>query len=197
MNYLQKFFGHLKTILIHKYWVMFYSYYAGILWQGITHDLSKFSPIEFFTGIKYYTGYKSPNDIDRIKNGYSAAWLHHKGRNKHHYQYWTDNFDNGGEPIQMPFKYAVEMVCDFLAASRTYLGEAYSPQLVYKWWRERVEKRTILMHPQTIIFIDLVMFRFKDCRMGNEVVVIDRDNLEEIYNKATELYENLKELWEC
>ena len=82
--------GHFKTITKHKLLVMRLCFSEGLYKQGLLHDLSKYSFTEFKTGIKYYRGYKSPNGVERILTGTSPAWLHHKGRNKHHFEYWCD-----------------------------------------------------------------------------------------------------------
>ena len=81
---------HFKTITTHRILVMQGCFKMGLYWQGLTHDLSKYSPTEFMTGVRYYQGNKSPNAAEREEKGYSEAWLHHKGRNRHHYEYWTD-----------------------------------------------------------------------------------------------------------
>jgi hypothetical protein len=146
---------HFKKILVHKYWVFKYCCNAGIPVQGILHDLSKFSPTEFFESVKYYQGNISPIDACKKANGYSKAWLHHKGRNPHHYEYWQDNFDNGGEPLIMPEKYAIELVCDYLGAGRAYMGKNFTYKNEYKWWIEK-KKKSLKMHPAIIIFIDNV-----------------------------------------
>jgi hypothetical protein len=99
----------------------------GLYWQGITHDLSKYSPTEFINGVKFFTGKASPHYGERASYGYSKAWLHHKGRNKHHAEYWADIQPNGQtEPIPMPTRYLVEMMCDRIAASQTYLKKEYT-----------------------------------------------------------------------
>lgn len=139
MNYAQKFFGHLKTVLKHKYWVWYYMHKCGCGWRGLWHDMSKFSPVEFFESVKYYTGTRSPIDVCKEENGVSMAWMHHKGRNPHHYEYWQDNFDYGGEPKEMPWKYKVEMICDYLAAGRAYMGKNFSYKAEYKWWLKKLE----------------------------------------------------------
>lgn len=133
-------FNHLKTIHTHKKWVFHYCCLAGIPLQGLTHDLSKYSPTEFFESIKYYQGTSSPINAAKADKGYSSAWFHHKGRNKHHYEYWMDNFDNGGENIIMPYKYWVEMICDYLGAARAYRKEHFSYQDEYNWWLEKEKK---------------------------------------------------------
>lgn len=83
------FFGHLSTINHHKWLVMQHCFKVGLYRQGLLHDLSKYSPVEFLAGVKYYQGFESPNNAERRAIGYSRAWLHHKGRNKHHLEYWT------------------------------------------------------------------------------------------------------------
>ena len=79
--------------------------------------------------------------------------MHHKGRNKHHYEYWQDNFDNGGSPIEMPMKYKKEMLCDYLGAGRAYHGKAFNFEKELKWW-ETKKSKPIAMHPNDIAFID-------------------------------------------
>lgn len=99
-NYIINTFRHFKKVCTHKHWVFYYCCKVGIPFQGLVHDLSKFSPTEFWESVKYYQGTSSPIDACKKENGWSAAWMHHKGRNKHHYEYWQDNFDNGGNPIE-------------------------------------------------------------------------------------------------
>ena len=107
---------HFKKICKHKYYVGKYCWKIELYWQGIIHDLSKFSPIEFFESVKYYQGNRSPIDACKEKKGYSKGWQHHKGRNPHQYEYWVDNLDHGGEALIMPREYAFEMICDYIGA---------------------------------------------------------------------------------
>ena len=90
-----KWLSHLRTVQHHRFLVLRHCWRVGLYWQGLTHDLSKFSPVEFSAGAKYYQGNRSPNEIERREKGYSAAWLHHKGRNKHHLEYWIDYAADG------------------------------------------------------------------------------------------------------
>ena len=85
-----KWIEHFQTITQHKLTVMQYCFAVGLYRQAILHDLSKYSPTEFLIGAKYYQGNRSPNNAEREAKGYSSAWLHHKGRNKHHFEYWLD-----------------------------------------------------------------------------------------------------------
>ena len=104
------FWRHLKTVQRHRHLVRQYCFRLGLYWQGLTHDLSKFSPVEFWAGVKYFQGDRSPNDAQRRDKGYSASWMHHKGRNRHHFEYWTD-YGVSGEGIigvEMPKKYVAD-----------------------------------------------------------------------------------------
>ena len=113
-------FGHLRTITHHRRLVRQGCFRVGLYWQGLTHDLSKFSPTEFWTGVRYYQGTRSPNAAEREINGYSMAWMHHKGRNKHHFEYWTDLSlkTRAYAPVEMPARYLAEMVMDRIAACK-------------------------------------------------------------------------------
>ncbi|MCR5256128.1 MAG: DUF5662 family protein [Acetatifactor sp.] len=130
MSYLKNAFLHFKTISHHRKLVRKGCFKVGLYKQGLLHDLSKYSPDEFFVGVKYFQGFRSPNNAEREDIGYSSSWLHHKGRNKHHYEYWVDyNYRSEPEnliiPVKMPDKYLAEMVMDRIAASKTYNGADY------------------------------------------------------------------------
>ena len=127
MSFIRNLLGHIRTVSTHRHHVFILCCKCGIPLQGIFHDLSKYSPSEFIPGIKYWTGKASPQVEERKEYGYSAAWLHHKGRNKHHFEYWTDYVDSLGiQPIEMPNKWFAEMVCDRIAACKVYLGDQYT-----------------------------------------------------------------------
>lgn len=149
-------FSHFAKICTHKWWVFYYCCKAGIPWRGFKHDFSKFSPTEFWESVRYYQGTRSPIDACKEDKGVSRAWLHHKGRNSHHYEYHQDNFDKGGTPLKMPYKDAVEMLCDYLGAGRAYMGEKFSFEAEYAWWEKKIEK-PIAMHPHTKRFISKVL----------------------------------------
>lgn len=109
----------------------------GIGFQGLFHDLSKYSFQEFWVSSKYYTGNCSPNDLERKENGYSLAWMHHKGRNKHHFEYWVDLVDGDYKPVVMPIKYLKESLCDRIAASRIYLKKKYNDSASLDYFRSQ------------------------------------------------------------
>ncbi len=120
-------FLHFRVITRHRHQVIRHCFKAGIGWQGLFHDLSKYSPTEFLPGARYYQGSRSPNERERELFGYSSAWLHHKGRNRHHFEYWNDlnPATKLYEPVKMPLRYVKEMFCDRVAASKIYQGEKY------------------------------------------------------------------------
>lgn len=142
-------FGHFKTITKHRHAVMRHCFRAGIGWQGLAHDLSKYSPAEFLPGARYYQGNRSPNEAEREKYGYSRAWLHHKGRNKHHWEYWRDlnRQTNLYAPVEMPTRYVAEMFCDRVAASKIYQKEKYTDRAALEYLLRG--KAGQQMHPAT------------------------------------------------
>ena len=132
-----KWLGHLRTISEHKKLVMQGCFRLGLYSQGLLHDLSKYMPSEFLVGAKYYQGFRSPNNAEREAIGYSSAWLHHKGRNKHHYEYWIDvsaHEVDGLVIIEMPVKYVVEMYADRVAASKVYNKGHYTDDMPLKYF---------------------------------------------------------------
>ena len=137
--------GHLQTVLKHKKEVMFNCFKCGLIIQGMIHDLSKFSPSELVPSVINFQGDRSPNEGEREKYGYSKAWMHHKGRNKHHFEYWTDYSTQTRElePVEIPKRYVVEMFCDRVAASKIYLGENYDDSAPLNYFLKGKKKRKI------------------------------------------------------
>lgn len=148
---MSKAWKHFKTITYHKFLVAQGCFRVGLYRQGLLHDLSKYSPTEFKVGIKYYQGTRSPNNAEREDIGYSSAWLHHKGRNKHHYEYWidysTDNVPGGMAPVPMPDKYIAEMMMDRIAASKVYEGKKYTDASPLKYYQKGAGDAPL--HPYT------------------------------------------------
>ncbi|MBQ4613026.1 MAG: catalase [Clostridia bacterium] len=141
--------GHFRTITRHRHRVIRHCFRAGIGWQGLFHDLSKYSPSEFWAGARYYQGTRSPNEVERERFGYSSAWLHHKGRNRHHFEYWTDYnpVERKVMPVKMPLRYVAEMFCDRVAASKIYQGDNYAPTHPLEYFTRGKPRRSI--HPET------------------------------------------------
>ena len=141
---------HFKTITHHRHLVMKGCFAVGLYKQGLLHDLSKYSPVEFLVGAKYYQGDKSPNNAEREDKGVSLAWLHHKGRNKHHFEYWIDyalDGKSGMAGMKMPVNYVVEMYCDRVAACKTYQKDAYTDASALEYYNKGKVK--YLMHEET------------------------------------------------
>ena len=157
---IKKILGHWKTIRTHRHWVKYYCRIAHIRKRGWKHDLSKYSPTEFWESARYWTGVSSPINEAKKAQGYSKAWLHHRGRNPHHWAYWADNFSEGMTIYPMPKDDFVEMVCDFLAAGRAYMGDNFSYSREYAWWIDDRNKGNKAMNEVNkrmlnIIFSDL------------------------------------------
>ena len=163
---MNRFFGHLHTITKHRHLVMAHCFRAGIPWRGLMHDLSKYSPAEFIPGVKFYTGTKSPTDGERRTYGYSKAWMHHKGRNRHHYEYWTDYiFEEGWSrpaygPVKMPNRYILEMFCDRVAACQVYHPDDFTTDLPLLYLTSRNAKN--VMHPETVRKLTMLLELYRD-----------------------------------
>ena len=153
MNYRYNAIQHLKTINHHKKLVMQGCFRLGLYWQGLTHDLSKYTWPELRIGIRYYRDDQSPHNGEREKYGYSTAWLHHKGRNKHHAEYWIDytaDTDPQGRHVagmKMPVRYVVEMFVDRISASKNYRKEKYKDTDPLEYYEKR--KHYMVVHDQT------------------------------------------------
>ena len=159
---------HFCTINNHKMLVMKDCFKVGLYKQGLLHDLSKYTPVEFLVGCKYYKGYMSPNNAERKDKGYSSAWLHHKGRNKHHMEYWIDYGlgDEKGEGkamtgMKMPIRYVVEMFIDRVGASKNYQGKDYKDDSALRYYEHG--KDHYMLHPDTKALLEylLVMLAVK------------------------------------
>lgn len=170
-------FRHIKIVLKHKWVVFKLCVRAGIPWQGIVHDLSKFSITELKESIKYYTGTRSPLAIAKEEKGFSEAWLHHKGHNKHHYQYWYDYEAPNSTPM-MPYKYIVELICDSFAAGIVYQGKNWTKEYQLSYWNRTKVRAKI---PQELMNLLDEVYQ----TVANEGLkkVINPKQLREIYNK--------------
>ncbi len=153
---------HFKTVHHHRALVRKGCFRVGLYLQGLTHDLSKYSPTEFLRGAHYYQGTRSPNAAEREEKGYSEAWMHHKGRNRHHYEYWTDMSPKTHryEPVDMPRRYLVEMVMDRRAACMTYQGKNYRPGAELEYLEKSRER--LLMHPETLRRLEYLLTMLRD-----------------------------------
>ena len=176
-NIISNFFKHIQLVSKHRWLVFKFSCRLGIPFRGLTHDLSKFSYEEFWEGVKYYNGKVSPIHLCKQKNGYSKAWLHHKGRNKHHFQYWTDLGTEGVAPV-IPYKYMAEMICDKLSACITYNGKNWTNSSEYEYWQK--EKTRVIVNPKIERFLEEVFIQVKNNGIDK---TITKHNIKELYQK--------------
>ena len=149
---------HLRTINHHRMLVCQHCFRVGLYRQGLMHDLSKYNPVEFMTGVRYFQGYRSPNTAERLDKGYSSAWLHHKGRNKHHLEYWIDYSLDEDSPMagmKMPVQYVVEMFCDRVAACKTYQKEKYTDASPVEYYEH--SKTHYILHPETRALLETML----------------------------------------
>lgn len=153
-----KYFLHLKTILIHKWYVGYECFRRGLYWQGIIHDLSKFSYIEFFYSAQYFNGTSTPIGREKIEKGYSLAWLNHKAKNKHHWEYWTDFYDGIIKPVPIPEKYIKEMACDMIGASKTYNKDEYQKDAPWQYFNER--RNSFIMEEKSKILLETLLIEY-------------------------------------
>lgn len=151
---------HLKTITTHKLLVGKLCFKLGLYGQGICHDLSKYSPTELLTGAKYYQGDRSPNSAEREEKGYSLSWLHHKGRNKHHWEFWVDFSRQGITAAKMPYRYVLEMLCDRIAASMVYKGDDYTDASALEYYNHT--RFYYVIHPETDALLKYLLTYLKD-----------------------------------
>lgn len=169
---------HFNKITKHKWEVFKLCVKAGIPIRGILHDLSKYSPEEFFESAKYYQGNRSPISKCKEVNGYSKAWLHHKGRNKHHYEYWYDPVTLDKAPI-MPYKYAIEMICDGLAAGIVYHGKEHTEKHEIEYF-EKYKRNEVMLNDN---LKDMLFEVYSQIQIDGIDKVINKKNLKELYNK--------------
>ena len=169
---------HFMTITKHKILVFKLCCKAGEPWRGFMHDWSKYSWTEFSESVKYYQGTYSPIVACKIENGYSKAWLHHKGRNKHHHEYWYD-YATKEKTLVMPYQYAVEMICDNLAAGKVYKGKNWTNSTQIEYWNEVESRKQI--NDRIAMFAKTV---FEDVRNKGIDKTINERNLKRIYNEC-------------
>jgi hypothetical protein len=147
----RKYIKYLKYLLRHIYFVRKACWAKGLFWQGFIHDWSKFLPQEFVPYAKFFYGQKSPRNSkgyykpSNTGNGaFELAWLHHIHSNPHHWQYWAIPSDSGGIEIKpMPYKYRLEMLCDWWGAS---MAQGFGGKC--RTWYE-ANKDKMQLHPKT------------------------------------------------
>jgi hypothetical protein len=136
---MKKYWDYLKYVLEHKKNVFIECWKRGLYIHAFTHDLSKFSPIEFISYAKYFYGTKEEKAFSNFDHG----WLNHQRKNKHHWGYWVDS---SGKALIMPQKYIKQMICDWEAMGRKFGDTA-------KWYYLK-NKENYILNPITIIYLE-------------------------------------------
>ena len=152
---MKRFLSHLETVTAHRREVRKNCFKCGLYKQGLTHDLSKYSPEEFLVSVRYFQGDRSPYMYQKEKFGFSAGWLHHKGRNRHHWEYWYDMIKGEWVPLEMPLPFFIEMVCDRVAACRIYQKEKYTQKSALEYYYSRNDR--FYMHEKTAAKLEAVL----------------------------------------
>lgn len=164
---MKNFINHIKTIISHRKFVRHLCFKMGLFWQGLTHDLSKFSPTEMSIA-KYYTGKNSPHQECRNRLGYSPCWMHHYHINKHHYQYWYDTSETDEFiPIKMPYKYVLEMFCDRVSACKAYNKDKYTNQDAWNYFVKNTKGHGV-MHSDTEYLLAKLLWMLHECKSEKE-----------------------------
>lgn len=166
---------HFRVITKHRHTVMKHCFRAGIPIRGLLHDLSKYSPTEFLPGAKFFDGSRSPTELERAAHGYSRAWVHHKGRNRHHFEYWTDYHPVTKQmvPVKMPLKFVIEMFCDRVAACKVYKGREYDCASPYEYFARGSAKKR--MHEDTGALLERLLVMLRDEGEDKTFAYIRRD----------------------
>ncbi len=154
--------GHFRTVCRHKFYVMRACFKCGLYGQGLLHDMSKFGRIEFGSSARYFQGTSSPINAEKIARGYSPAWQHHKGKNRHHWEYWTDFYNRKLIVLRMPPKYLMEMVCDWVGAGKAYNKGHWTIDTFREWYAAHRQK--MVLHPHTLAYIEDLVANAKDER---------------------------------
>ena len=159
---LKKALKHFGLVNRHRWYVFLVCAEVGIPFRGLLHDLSKYSPIEFINSVKYYTGRMSPIDVEKSIHGFSYAWLHHRGHNKHHWEYWIDELSSGGTALRIPRKYVIEMMCDWIGSGKAYEKDNWNKAMPFDKFNHLYNRGSIKIHIDTYKFIFNVLYTYKN-----------------------------------
>lgn len=170
-----KLLSHFILITKHKFTVMNLCFKCGLYKQGLLHDLSKYSLVEMRCGSKYFNGKISPNAMERNEKGYSESWLHHKGRNKHHYEYWVDFSDDGIKYVEMPIKYIIEMFCDRVAATKIYLSDEYQDNSALEYFLKT--ENNMAMHIKSKVILKTLLEHLSLKGLDDTIELIKKEYL--------------------
>lgn len=149
---------YLKTLMVHKWYVLCEAWTLDILWRGIVHDWSKFTPSEWLPRVRALRlntlraddGYF---DLRKADDELTLCWLRHYHRNSHHWQHYVAYLDNGTvRPLAMADADRREMLADWRAVSRRPDRQDMVP-----WYEQN--KDHFLLHPDTRIWLEEQLYR--------------------------------------
>lgn len=183
MSGIDKLIGHLHTVCKHKYYVLRECWKCGQFKRGLLHDLSKFSPTEFITSVKYYQGYRSPSDAEKEVKGYSTIEQHHIRHNPHHWEYWVVWDPSEQRTIKIPYEYVVEMLCDWIAAGKVYLGDKWTVFTAKEYYEKNRYRR--MFHPDTERLILYGLNTMIYYGMDVFYIVMRSDHTKNVYRDGT------------
>lgn len=183
------YFKHFHLVNKHRWYVFKLSIKAGIPIRGLLHDLSKYSYDEFIISARNYDGHKSPIKVARDKFGYSTVWLHHKGHNKHHFEYWEDISRDKRIGVFIPYKYIVESICDKVAAGMAYKGKNWNNKEPLEYWQKIDRDNVVVKHPGSVEFVDIVLKKIYDDGLNS---ALKPKFLKEVYRKICEKHNCFK-----
>lgn len=176
-------FKHFILISKHRHRVIRNGYHLGIFFHALKHDLTKYTPIEFFTSSKYFEGHHSPVYEERLNNNYfSKVCQHHTKRNPHHWEYWTDFFGGRILTKRMPYKYALEYVGDVLSASYTYNPKQFKSDTAYKYFMNK--KDHYFMNNATKEFVSYCLKQYSIDGFKH----LKRKNTKPVYDELAKKY---------
>jgi len=151
---LKRHWSYLKYVIRHKWFVLMASKRIGAsLCLALIHDKSKFRPSEWWPYAETFYKPDGSKQYDETEE-FNLAWLLHQNRNPHHWQHWLLKMDSGDVlAIEMPRRYALEMVADWMGSGRAITGRwEYA-----EWYAKNREK--IVLHDNTRKTVEWILFK--------------------------------------
>ena len=155
--------NHFSTITRHRNLVRKHCFQIGLYWQGLTHDLSKYSPEEFWTGVRYYQGNRSPMRLSVRPWGIPGPGFTIRAGTSTIMSIgltFSNHKEEGLVGNKMPLRYVAEMVCDRIAACEVYKGKAYTSAAPLEYYE--YTKNYITIHPRTRALLEKLLHMLKD-----------------------------------
>ena len=131
-----------------------YGGFSSLLYFG-QHDESKYSYEEYNAYDTYFYGEKTKE----VKENFNYAWLHHIHNNPHHWQYWvlvSDDPEEGTIALDIPYKYAIEMICDWWSFSWK-TGNLYE---IFDWYESH--KKRMILSKNTRELVEQILGQIKE-----------------------------------